>query len=70
MILGPITFNKLPQAVRDEIVSYLVEGNTIEDLAVLYLKAIPHETMVEILNSVKKSHEDIGDFPHTSVLKY
>lgn len=69
MIQSPITFQKLPKDVRNELINYLIEGNDPHDLTTLYLKAITHESMVDLIDDVKEAHQQIGDYPHTDALE-
>jgi hypothetical protein len=64
-IQGPITFNLLPASAQAELVQYLAAGNTREDLAKLYLRAIVHEDMVRLIDELKGQNaqyvKEIGD---------
>lgn len=60
---------KLTEAQRDELINYLLEGNSPRDLADLFLdNAIPLK-VDELIKEVKEQHQISGDYPHVSVMK-
>lgn len=51
--------------MHNEIVSFLLEGNTPEELARMVVDLMPHEKFNELLVDVDEAHDDSGDYPHT-----
>ena len=66
-IQAPVTLAKLSgkQALQ-EIVDYLVEGNSKEDLALMVLENYCHEQWMTLLDEVKDSGKESNIYPFTS----
>lgn len=54
-------YDGLPEPVKQELAYYIIEGNSIEDLAVQFLSSLNRDGLLELLREIKAHHNEIGD---------
>lgn len=54
--------------VREELISYLCEGNSKEDLAAMVLDLFVSDAYHEFMEEVASTHPETGDYPHVHAL--